>query len=82
MEHQGKINYFLDSELVVNHLNKVYRVKSSNLLDLFLKVRELERCFDEVIYTHTPRNHKMIRKVDALVNRCLDKNLGRRLDNL
>ena len=60
----------LDSELIVLHLNRVYAIKNSVLLRLFLKVRLLERQFDYIEYQHISRNLNTL--ADALANRVLN----------
>jgi len=67
-----EIEYFVDSELVARQLLGEYRVKSPHLKDLVLRVKEREKNFQKVNYTHVPRTHEKIRWVDRLVNRALD----------
>lgn len=63
---------FLDSELVCRQLKGEYRVKTPHILELYLRVREREKKFQRVVFTHVPRTHEKIRRVDKLVNRALD----------
>lgn len=67
-----EIEYFLDSELVARQLSGVYRIKTPHIRDLFLQVKERERKFQKVVYTHVPRTHEMIRLVDKMVNQALN----------
>ena len=46
----------LDSELVVLQLNRVYAIRNTVLLRLFLRVHLLEREFDYIEYQHIPRS--------------------------
>src|SRR5713101_4743806 len=72
-KHTNKrVDVRMDSELVVNQLNKRYRVKDRHLQDLFLEVKRNEAFFDRVTYTHVPRSHPGIQKVDAALNDALD----------
>ena len=48
---------FMDSQLVVCHLNHVYTIRNHVLLYLFWRVRLLERSFESIIYRHIPREH-------------------------
>ena len=63
-----------DSELIVLHLNRVYAIKNSVLLRLFLKVCLLERQFDYIEYQHIPRNLNTL--ADALANNVINRHLG------
>lgn len=66
-----KIQFFLDSTLVVNQLNGLFKIKDSNLRTLLLRVRELEqKVGGNVSYTHIPREKNW--EADLLVNHALD----------
>ena len=65
-----KIRFFLDSALVVNQLNGLFKTKSPELLNQLLKIRELERSFGEVYYQHISRDQNT--RADSLVNRAID----------
>lgn len=67
-----KINFFLDSALVVNQLNGLWKIKNANLGQLVIKIRQLEGVLNsQPKYTAIPRekNHQ----ADRLVNQALDK---------
>jgi ribonuclease H / adenosylcobalamin/alpha-ribazole phosphatase len=67
------INFFLDSTLVVNQLNGLWKIKDANLRTLVIKVRQLEGQLNAGICYHSiPRekNHE----ADALLNQALDTN--------
>ena len=61
---------FIDSQLVVFHLNHVYTIRNPILLRHFRRVRLLERSFDFITYRNIPRSDDMI--VDSLENFILD----------
>ena len=61
---------FLDSQLVVFHLNHVYTIRNPALLRLFWRVHLLERSFDFISYRNIPRSDNMI--VDSLEKFILD----------
>ena len=61
---------FLDSQLVVFHLNHIYTIRNPTPLHLFWRVCLLERSFDFITYRHIPRSDNMI--VDSLENFILD----------
>lgn len=69
---RGKIRCFLDSELVVKQLNGEYKVLNKSLMNLFLKVKSLEKKFQEVKYSYVPRNTSKLSLADALVNKTLN----------
>ena len=62
----------LDSELVVSQLNGLYHVRDPTLLR-FLRVRLLERQFENITYIHIPRNFNQI--ADSYANYVLDWHL-------
>ena len=63
----------LDSELLVKQLLGEYRVKSRDLLPLFLKVQKLQENFNKIKYVHVNRWNKFQKVVDGLLNDELDK---------
>jgi ribonuclease HI len=69
---KGKVECFLDSELVVNQLNGSYRVRQSRLAELAEEVQRLAEQFNDVSFTHTRRDTEMISRADMLANRALD----------
>ncbi len=65
------ISFFLDSNLVVNQLNGLFKINKSNLKDLMWQVRELEGELGKpVSYSYVPREEN--READKLVNNALD----------
>ncbi len=66
------IQFFLDSKLVVNQLNGLYKVKENHLRELLLKVRSLElEVGNKIFYSLIPREKNF--EADALVNKALDE---------
>ena len=66
-----EINFFLDSNLIVNQINGLYKVKNSRLREFLYKVREIEQAVPgKIIYQLIPREKN--READALVNQALD----------
>ena len=63
---------FIDSELVVNQLNGKYKMKNENLKKIYLKIKELQKSFNKISFTHVKRGKN--KKADALVNDALDSN--------
>jgi len=65
--------FFLDSKLVVNQLNGLFKIKNKNLRNLVVEVRKLEQEIGgNVFYNFIPREKN--RKADFLVNFALAKN--------
>ena len=66
------IQFFLDSTLVVNQLNGLFKVRDSHLRELLLKVRMLEQeAGGKIFYKAIPREKNM--EADFLVNQALDE---------
>ncbi len=55
-----------DSELMVNQLNGVYRVKTASLLPLYRQARKLARGFNRFRIRHVPRSEN--HEADRLAN--------------
>ena len=69
----SNIQFFLDSKLVVNQLNGLFKVKETKMRDLVIKVRQLEKELGgNVSYQLIPREKNSL--ADNLVNQTLDKN--------
>jgi len=64
---------YMDSELVVKHLNGEYRVRNPKLKTLWFKVQELKQKFQRITFTNVPRTDIHIKQVDRLANQTLDK---------
>ncbi len=61
-----KLRVFGDSSLVINHMKGIYKCKSSNLIELFIRAKELEKNFDLIEYNHVPR--ELNSRADELSN--------------
>jgi ribonuclease HI len=66
-----KLICFSDSELMVNQLDGVYKIKKPELLKLYLDVKSREQIFDEVLYQYTPRTNRYLGKADKLAREAL-----------
>ncbi len=65
------LDFFIDSRLVVNQINGLFKVKNSNLRNFILKIRELEQELKTRIdYQLIPREKNW--RADKLVNQALD----------
>ena len=66
------IDFYLDSTLVVNQLNGLFKVKDARLRELLSQIRVLEQEVGGVIrYNAVPREQN--RRADFLVNQALDE---------
>ena len=70
----SRIIIYLDSQLVVRQLNRIYAIHSPILLRLHLQVRRLERMFDYIEYRHIPRELNSVS--DSLDNYIMDRYLS------
>jgi len=69
-----KINFFIDSKLVVNQLKGLYKIKNGNLRDLVIKIKFLEsKILKNVSYNFIPREKN--KEADLLVNQTLDNKI-------
>ena len=59
-----------DSLLVINQMKGLYKCKSSNLIELYEKAKELELCFEKIEYEHVFRKHN--KRADELSNIAID----------
>jgi len=67
-----ELEIFSDSELVVNQLNRNYKVKHGGLQPLFVKCWNAMQSFTRITIAAIPREKNTV--ADALVNDTLDKN--------
>jgi len=70
-----KVEVHSDSELFVNQINGVWRIKKNHLKELYDEVRQPKDRFEQVTFYHVSRENKFIKKADRLCSECLDKNL-------
>lgn len=73
-EKLKRINFFMDSNLAVSQLNGIYKIKNSNIRNIFFEIKGLENQINiPIYYTHIPREKN--KKADSLVNLALDGKL-------
>lgn len=68
-----EIDFYLDSELLVNQLNMKYKIKNLELGSLFVKTWNLRQNFKKTRFFYIPRQEN--RGADFLVNQAIDKGL-------
>jgi len=65
------IEFYLDSQLIVNQMAGSYKIKEENLKLLAIKIKKMESLFkNKISYQHIPREENKI--ADKLVNETLD----------
>ena len=69
-----QLNFLLDSKLIVNQLNGLYKIKNTRLRNLIVKVRILEREIKLPINYHYISRGKN-KEADSLVNQVLNRHL-------
>ena len=67
-----RVTCYTDSQLVVNQMTGVWRLKDDELRSLFHQAKDLERPFDEVIYQYIERTNQYIKKVDKFLNEAFE----------
>ncbi len=64
------IDVYMDSMLVINQMKGIYKVKNRELLPVHLAIKDIADRFDEITYTHVPR--ELNKLADGMVNEILD----------
>jgi len=68
----NSLEFFLDSRLVVNQVNGLFKIKNSNLRLLLMKIRQLEKeAGGGINYRLVSREEN--READRMVNQALDR---------
>ena len=67
-----QIDFFLDSKLIVNQLNGLFKIKNANLRNLIFEVRGLEREIKLPIQYYCVSRRKN-KEADSLVNQALNR---------
>lgn len=67
----NKITLFSDSQLVVNQMKGVYKVKNQELAPLHQQVWDVAKSFEKIDFTYIPR--ELNKDADGEVNRILDE---------
>lgn len=65
-----KIDFRMDSMLVVNQMNGTYKIKSKDLWPIHERIKELATKFEKVTFSHVRREFNKL--ADAAVNEILD----------
>jgi ribonuclease HI len=65
------LSFRLDSQLVVNQLNRVYQIRNRDLWPIHAAIQDLSKKFQKVTFTHVHREFNT--EADAMVNKILDQ---------
>jgi mutator protein MutT len=71
------VDFRIDSLLVVNQMNGVYKIKNRDLWPIHERIRELMTQFDKVTFTHVRREFNQL--ADGMVNKILDAHTQNRV---
>lgn len=74
-----KLLIFTDSLLLANQINGSWRVRSSNIANLYKRAKHLIQTFDEVTVKHIPREEN--KEADKLANQAIDEYLVSNADS-
>jgi len=66
-----EVSVFMDSELIVNQLQRKYKVKNAELANLFVKAWNITLGFEKIEFKHIVR--ALNKEADAEVNKALDQ---------
>ncbi|HSW85430.1 MAG TPA: reverse transcriptase-like protein [Candidatus Saccharimonadales bacterium] len=69
-----EVQVYMDSLLVVNQLNRIFKVRNRDLWPLHDAIQKLASKFEKISFSHVPREFNKL--ADAAVNRALDDHLG------
>ncbi len=68
----AEVDLYSDSQLIVEQLNRRYKIKNPDLGTLFIKVWNLSQSFKKVCFHYVSREKN--KRADRLVNEIIDKN--------
>lgn len=71
---KGELNFYIDSLLVVNQLNGIYKIKNRDLWPIYADIKKLIKQFSSVSFVHIPREENA--SADSKVNQVLDAQAG------
>lgn len=74
------VDFYIDSMLVVNQMNGLYKIKNRELWPIHEKIRLLMTQFDTVTFTHVLRESNQL--ADNMVNRTLDEHQRKSTESL
>ncbi len=64
------LDFYLDSEFIVQQLNRKFKIRDKDLASLFVKIWNLSQGFKKINFSYIPREKN--KEADRLVNQVLD----------
>jgi len=71
--HKGHIQIFSDSNLIIQQINRKWKINYPHLSKLCIEVYQLCEKYEKVEFFHVSRNNRYIQECDKLCNSQLDK---------
>ena len=71
---ESKVEFIMDSELVIKQMNGEYKVRSPDLKVLNEKARLFSSSIQDVTFTHVRRSNPFVSRADHLLNEEMDRN--------
>ncbi|MFW9990028.1 MAG: ribonuclease HI family protein [Candidatus Odinarchaeota archaeon] len=71
--HKGQLQIYSDSNLVVQQINRRWKINYPHLLELCNEVHQLSKKYKKVEFFYMTRNNPYIQKCDELCNSQLDR---------
>lgn len=68
----SEVDFRMDSQLVANQLNGIYKIKHPDLAVINQKIQQVVQEFNKVTFSHVRREYNQL--ADGVVNRILDEN--------
>lgn len=65
-----EVTFYLDSQLVVNQMNGIYKVRNRELWPIYSSIRETVQKLKKVAFVHVRREFN--KEADGMVNKILD----------
>ncbi|HET8690053.1 MAG TPA: reverse transcriptase-like protein [Candidatus Saccharimonadales bacterium] len=66
-----QVDFRMDSQLVANQMNGIYKIKHKDLIPINNRIRELAGQFEKVTFSHVMREYNKL--ADGVVNKILDQ---------
>ena len=70
---EDKVEFVMDSELVIKQMRGEYKVKSPNIMELHRDAKAMSSLIPEVTFTHVRRENQFVSRADALLNAEMDR---------
>lgn len=68
-----RVEFVMDSELVIKQMRGEYKVKSPNIMELHKDAKALSSLIPDVTFTHVKRENRFVSRADSLLNAEMDR---------